>query len=315
MSEPRVIALVSTCRRAALLTRLLDSLAVSREPVRRVYITDTAGEPAVAALAAAHAAAVPYDYAALPGAPGPGAGQAHGLTRALRAEDWTHALLIDDDAMVLPDTLTHLLAGLDRAGAGLAVPLITNERGHIGWFPGVHDRAAWRCLLRNELTPAAYRMVCGETPQPFRWAPWGVLLVARPTLAAAGLPSSDYGFEAEDLDYVLRLLLQAPGVLAPAAEARHWPPAQTEAAERLYVRGCLALQNVSYLALRTPHGRVLRRHLPGHVRRQLRRGSWRLSVWRDALAALWLGAVRARPAGRAGGDRFLRALRAGEARA
>lgn len=306
MSPNGIIVLVPTCGRANHLERLLASLGGSQVPVRRVYVTDNCGDFATKAAANRSGLPISFETKTLPR--GPGATQRAGWLRAQQDSDWTHALLIDDDAEVLPNSLGSLLAGLVSMHAALAVPLLVGADDRIGWFPGVTDRRAWRALKTGRHTPATFRKEVGSGPFPFRWAPWGCVLVTRQALMQAGPPSADYGFEVEDIDYVLRLLCCGSGILVPEAVVRHLQAFRVEDAARAHLRRCLAVQNIAFLASRHSHGRSVRRYVPGHVWRLLCGGGWRRAALADAVRALWLGAVRGRAGGMDGGDHFLRAL-------
>lgn len=306
MSPTGIIALIPTCGRAPILRRLLDSLATSRVPVARAFVTDNLGDRETAAVVAGARIAVDFETMPLPR--GPGAAQRAGWLRAQRDAGWTHALLIDDDAEVRPDTLGRLLTGLTEARAALAVPLLVDAAGHVGWYPGVADRRAWSALRRRGQTPEALLAEIGPGPFPFRWAPWGCVLVTREALTGAGAPSPEFGFEGEDIDYVLRLLGHGPGILIPEAVVRHAQVFRTEDATRAHLRRCLGVQNIANIAFRRPHGRAVLRYVPGHVWRLLRAAGWSPAALADALRALWLGACLGRPGGHPEGDRYLRAL-------
>ena len=102
----------------------------------------------------------------------------------------------------------------------------------------------------------------------------------------------------EDLEFSLRLTHRERGVFVPTALVEHLPPPSTPAArEEEYVKHRAMIQNIAYTALRLPHGRRIARTIPGNCRRFLRTWGWNPRVLGDTLAALWRGAILARPAG------------------
>ena len=234
---------------------------------------------------------------------GSGGGTAIGFKAALDNPAVTHCWQIDDDAVVEPDTVSRLLAGLEATGAAAAVPLLENEAGEVSWFPGLHDPRKWQVILRRGLKPADYLRECGDEPVSFTWSPWCVFLVTRIAIKTVGLPRTDFGFMAEDIEFTLRLTARFPAVLVPSARSLHLPPKKKDGVEGHYTE-CLNLQNMSFLTVRLAHGRRALRHLPGAYWRFFRRQGWSMRTLQDATRAGWRGAVAGRPGGAPGYDGF-----------
>ena len=145
-----VIALVATYQRAAELQRLLRSLEASTHPLRAAIIVDNAAdEKTRAVVEATGAGRLQTVYVST----GSNLGCGGGLEAAERlafekfGRDLTHLWILDDDAVVAPETLSALLEALAAESADLAHPLVTNPAGHIGWYPGLLDRATFRAVI------------------------------------------------------------------------------------------------------------------------------------------------------------------------
>ncbi|MES2692544.1 MAG: glycosyltransferase [Verrucomicrobiota bacterium] len=273
MSAPRVVVVTATYRRPAGVRTLLESL--QGEGVAGVVVVDNGGDFSV------EAAAVPGGMGVTgatsmevrvvrPGVNlGCGGGVARGLQEAFADPMVTHAWIFDDDAMAGRGALRELLAGMAGAGAvaDVAVPLVTDREGRVGWFPGPLAQPAWDTIRRR--------------------------------------PSDDYWFQGEDLEWTLRLSAQVRGVLVPTAECRHYPPGSAQP-ERARLKQAAMLQNNLFTATRLPHGRRALRHAPGNLWRFLRSEGWSGRAMMLAARAHWRGAVRGLPAGAKGGDGFRR---------
>jgi len=298
---PRVVVVTATYRRPAEFARLLTSLATEAPALASALVVDNAASPETKDIVGR--ISWPARVLTPGGNLGCGGGVALGLREALRDPAVTHCWIFDDDAAATPDALAVLLAALETARADAAVPLVTDAAGRIGWFPGPLVQPAWDVIRRPGVTPAEFRRTCGDAPLRWNWAPWPSLLVTRRAVETAGLPRDDYWFQGEDLEWTLRISARLAGVLAPAAECRHLPPAADDPA-RAFLKQALMLQNNFYTGTRLPHGRRMLRHAPGNVGRFLAANHFSVRALAAAWLGGWRGGIRGRPAGAVGGDGF-----------
>lgn len=305
MASASVLALVVTHRRPALLARLFDSLApLTEEGLAGVIVVDNGVDTATAELLRARPLVTAH--LRLEGNPGFGPALRHGLAWMLEHTTATHLLVTDDDTVWPRGSLAALWETAREHRAGLVVPLITDEADHIGYFPGLNDRAAFRDIRRPGMRPEDFRARAGVGPFAFTWAPSCAWLLAREAVEHVGLPREDFGFMAEDIEYALRVTYRQPGLLDARVAVAHLPPRKKRGPEGSAV-AALHLQNIAFITCRLPHGRRSLRHLPGGIWRYLR--SQGLAALPEALRLLWDGAVRGRPGGAPGADRHWRELR------
>ncbi len=290
MSEPCVVAVTATYRRPREVARLLDSLAASRRPLRAAIVVDNAGDLALSTKLETRRLAPGRNL-------GCGGGLALGEKEALDryGSELTHVWILDDDAVVEPDTLDLLLAALDEGNADVAHPLVVDEHGRLGWFPGLLDREKFRAI-QSPQTPDQFIARCGDTPVPFSWAQGIALLVTRRALAELGVHRGDYWVRGEDLEFSLRITHRRRGLYVPRARVQHLPPPAPPASDE-YEKHCAMLQNIAYTSLRLPHGRRIANTIPGNFLRFLRTWGWSPRALTDALRAFMRGAILAQPAG------------------
>jgi GT2 family glycosyltransferase len=297
-----VAALVATYRRPRELARLLDSLAMIERGLTTVIVVDNGASAETEAVV--NAARCPAQYVNAGRNLGCGGGLRLAGERALADARVTHLLILDDDAILPPETLTQLGAALEREHADLAYPLVVDEGGRIGWLPGF-PRSARELRHAEGLTPEIFRARFGNEPREFIWAQGICLLVTRRAVEAAGLHRDDFWVRGEDLDFSLRLTARGRGIHVSGIVVQHLPSADGDATVSgagTFLKHCAMLQNIAYLALRQPHGRRIAWTLGPNLRRFLRLWSWR--ALGDALRAFWRGVVRAEPAGRGTGETF-----------
>ncbi|XHR28025.1 MAG: glycosyltransferase family 9 protein [Chthoniobacteraceae bacterium] len=298
--QPLVAAVVATYNRPLELARLLQSLKGTPTPLG-VVVVDNADDPATAAVI--EAAQGWLDVArVVPGSNlGCGGGLAYGEAEALKrfGHRLTHFWVMDDDAEVLPGALEALLAAMDQEKAVVATPMVLNDAGEIGWFPGLLQRDVFNAVRKNRVRqPAEYHGQFGHRPVPFSWSTGISLLAERGAVEAVGLHRTDFLIRGEDLDFSLRLTAWGKGIYVPDAEVRHLPPPgldtpQTRQSDRR--KHAILLQNLAFISLHLRHGRRILRTLPGNFLRYVR--TWGLFSTGEALAAFWVGAVRSWPAG------------------
>lgn len=286
-----VQVVIATYGRPALLTRALASLVGQGPSLAGVTLVDNAADPATAGVAAA--APLPVTVLTARENLGTAGGLALGLRHAFAQPAFTHAWILDDDAVATPGALPAMLAAAEAVGAGAVTAMVTDHAGVVRWFPGPLPQPAWD-VIRSGVTPEDFRARCGPTPQRWNWATWASMLITRRAVEAVGYPDAALWFQGTDIEYSLRLSARFPCVLAPLAVCPHLPPAGDPAAQRR--KDLWALQNNAYIATRLPHGRRILRHLPGNHFRYWRDGRWSASALRETLAAFWQGAVLGRVA-------------------
>lgn len=297
MSAPAVVALIATFRRAPEVVRLLASLEKIPSGLRAAVLVDNGQDPATQAATEGRTLAVEYV------APGENLGCGGGLALAGKqalasfGDELTHFWILDDDAVVAPDTLAILLAAMAAENADLAHPLVVDVDGQLGWFPGLLDREKFRAV-REPGTPEQFLARCGAAPVPFSWAQGIALLVSRRAIGQFGWHRTDYWVRGEDLEFSLRLTHRFRGIYVPAARVQHLPPAPLSTVPgEDYRKHRAMLQNIAYTALRLPHGRRIARTIPGNSLRFLRAWGWKPRVLADAVSAFFCGAVLGKPAG------------------
>lgn len=296
----RVVAVVATYRRAPEIARLLASLA----GVEHVVVCDNSASAEVRAAVESAPCAAHYL------APETNLGCGGGLRLAeehawkITGGNFTHLLVLDDDAVLKPDTVSQLVTVLDREHADAAYPLVLGPDGHVGWTPGLRNRAQHRLELEH-LRPDEYRRRFGAKIADFIWAQGICLLVRREAIEAAGFHRADFWVRGEDLDFSLRITARGRGIFAPEIEVEHLPPAGTAPADQRaeYLRHAALVQNIAYL-LTQPHGTRVRRSIAGASLRFLR--TWGAGAVADLGRALIRGAVQREPAGAGSGDTFHR---------
>ncbi len=294
--KPSVVAIVATMRRPAELSALLASLATLPEGLRAVVIVDNGRDDETRKVVDGSPVEAVYLR------PEKNLGCGGGL---LEAERWalenlgafTHCWILDDDAVVEPDTLGELLAAMATTTAVCACPLVQDGAGLLNWCPGLLEPAKYR-IANSPRPPEEYLRLCGDVPVRFSWSQGIALLVTREALLAYGLHRGDFWVRGEDLDFSLRLTWHATGVWVPAARVHHLPPAESRRPEVEYVRHAALLQNVAYVGVRLPHGRRIARTLPGNWLRFLRTWGWKPRAWGDVCFGFFTGAVLGWPAGR-----------------
>jgi GT2 family glycosyltransferase len=288
----RIVAVTATYQRPRELARLLASL----DGVESIVVCDNSASAEVRAVVAAAPLATHYL------APQENLGCGGGL-RLAEEQAWqttggnfTHLLVLDDDAVLKPDTLVQLTS----ESADAAYPLVLGPNGGTGWLPGLKNSTQHR-LGRESLPPAEYRNRLGAPTAEFDWAQGICLLARREAVEAAGYHRADFWVRGEDLDFSLRLTARGRGVFVASAEAEHLPPPAGADGKAEYLRHAAMVQNIAYL-ITQPHGAPIRGSIAGASLRFLR--TWGAPL--DLLRALWRGLVRREPAGTGEGRTFRR---------
>ncbi|HEV7401390.1 MAG TPA: glycosyltransferase [Chthoniobacteraceae bacterium] len=295
--SPAIVAVVATWQRPAEIAALLDSLTRVGPALVGVVVTDNAGDEATRA--ALDASPLRTHRLVPEKNLGCGGGLALAEEKALEffAPAITHVWILDDDAVVEPDSLDKLLAALQGSGAGCACSAIVDCEGRLGWFPGLLDRERF-AAVKAGTTPTQFIARFGPAPVAFSWCTGVSLLVKREVFDAVGFHRGDYLIRGEDLEFSLRISSYAKGVFVPDSVVRHLPPAVDNIdPAKNYQRHLYMLQNLAYTGFRVAHGRSLLRSFPGNWLRFLREWGPSLRNFRVAFGAFWRGAVLGLPVG------------------
>jgi GT2 family glycosyltransferase len=298
MSQPVVAVAVATYRRDHELRRLLDALAASLLPVTgKVYVADNAHSSTTAKVC--QSAPLPCEWLPVQENSGPGPAWNCAIRAALADNQATHVLVLDDDVVPPPETVSVLLNALEISGAAVAAPLLFDTEDKLWGFPEPKE-VELRLTIRRVHTKQECLTAFGTSPHPFCWATGACLLYTRRALEQAGMFREDFWMLGEDLELSMRAAANLGGVFTAAAAVPHLPPpaADSANASRAHRAKFLALlQNLSYLSFHSPHRAHLPRYLPGNFRRYLRTERISLPTLREAWSAFCYGAVRAQPAG------------------
>jgi GT2 family glycosyltransferase len=307
-SAPVVVAVIASFHRAVELRRLLASLGGIRAPLEAVVVTDNGNDEETCEVIASFGDKVAR---LLPPANlGCGGGLRMGIDYAVEkfGERLTHVWILDDDAVVAPDTIERLISAGEVAAADVIYPMIVDGAGRIGWFPGLQEEEPWR-VIRQASTPAEYLARCGPNSVPFSWSPGVCLLVTARAMRSVGPPRGDYWVRGEDLEFSLRLTSRFRSAFVPTVVVQHiqGPVSNPLARDAERVRYLAMMQNLGYTSFRLRHGRRMLRTLPGNSFRFFRAHGWTLGNVAGLAQALWLGAARGYPAGDPRGNALQRA--------
>jgi rhamnopyranosyl-N-acetylglucosaminyl-diphospho-decaprenol beta-1,3/1,4-galactofuranosyltransferase len=215
---PRVVATVLTRNRAELLRQALAAVLAQDHPVERVIVVDNASTDGTLAMLAEEFPDV--TVMALAENTGSAGGFYEAIAAGLRAgADWLW--LLDDDAVARPTALAELVAALDRLN-GPSPPALLCSR--VEWRDGTQhlmNRPVTRRRGDRELVAA---MTDGVLP--VRAATWVSLLLSREAVERAGMPLRHFFYQADDIEYTARILLDAAGYYVPRSVVEHRTPAQ-----------------------------------------------------------------------------------------
>lgn len=299
---PRIAALIAAYRRDPELERLLLALSGGAPAPARVFVADNAASAETRDLCCSHDAG----WIPLEENPGPGPAWNAALEAALADASFTHFLVLDDDVVPPPGALASMLETMTSTGSGIVAPLLFDAAGKLWGFPEPREKEL-RSAIRRVTDADAALKILGAEPHPFCWATGACMLYRRDAFEKAGRFREDFWMLGEDLEFSMRAAAAVGGVFTAQVAVPHLPPAPGDpraAAVAHRAKFLALLQNLAYLAFHSPHSAHLRSYLPGNFRRYLRTGGYTAANVRDAAAALWHGALRARPAGSASGQRL-----------
>jgi GT2 family glycosyltransferase len=300
-----VIVIVAAYKRPKTLKRLLDSLSGTSR-LEQVIVIDNGQDEATKQVVVNSTLPVRYID------PGRnlncGGGVRRGLEEGLKSAKATHFWIFDDDAAAHPQALDRLLEAMEKSAADVAVPIILDEQGQIGWPPDLLDKRAKQFLRKTKnATPEDYLENCGPSPVPFSLAPWPNIIVTRRAIEEGGFPRDDFWLTGEDIEFTLRLTGKFKGVFVPTATCGHYPSggSTSELAHQAhYLRICLMLQNISYIMTRLRHGRRVLKYLPANYYRFFRKFGFSKQTFSDAVRAFFWGGILGKTADTAGYQSF-----------
>jgi rhamnopyranosyl-N-acetylglucosaminyl-diphospho-decaprenol beta-1,3/1,4-galactofuranosyltransferase len=294
-----VVAAVATFRRSRELARLLSSL----HGIEHVIVCNNASDPEVRTVCEK----AMVSTTCLDSSENLGCG---GGLRLAEEEAWkrfgdrlTHLLVLDDDAVLEPDTVPRLVEVLERERAAVVYPLVTGADGLVGWTPGLKDPLRHK-LGGFPMPVSDYRKSFAGNVAEFDWAQGICLLAKRESVDASGFHRADFWVRGEDLDFSLRLTANGRGVFTTEIVVKHLPPESSpvNSAPVDYLRHAAMVQNIAYLGIRQPHGRRIAKSLAGASRRFVT--MWGIQSVTDLFSAIWRGGILAEPAGKGNGRTF-----------
>lgn len=298
----KVAAAIATYRRDAELARLLGALAAGTTRPSPVVVADNASSNLTREICERAGAKW------LPRAVnnGPGSAWNAAISEALRDPDVQHVLVLDDDVLPGPDALQILLEVQQATGSGAVAPLLFDDKNRLWGFPEPIEPPL-RDAIRRAHDPASCLTLLGREPLPFCWATGACMLYRRDVMEKLGAFREDFWMLGEDLEYSMRAAAAAGGTFTARVAIPHLPPPAEDARAAAFshrAKFLALLQNLSFLAFRSPHSAHLRFYLPGNFRRFLRTEGMSPGNMADGWRAFWHGAIRGRPAGTHAGARL-----------
>jgi GT2 family glycosyltransferase len=262
MCKAKVVAVVSTYRRAVELDRLVKSLLGGSVPIWGLVVNDDAADPAT--MEVIKRVEVPSEF--LVRRPSPENSAASGWNRGLEAarrrfgNEATHYLLIDDDAMVEEATLEGLLVAQREAGVGSSFPAALNPEGKFYITSQLHSRedtdAMKRCMVKEDLI-REFGATC-----PRAWMFQGLCHLMRRDVVDSGVRVDErFWMCGEDLDFSVRVAEKWGSVFVPAAFCWHLygaPFNPRSAKNSDYLKRLSFIQNITYIAYWREYGNRIR---------------------------------------------------------
>lgn len=301
VSSPRVVVGVATYRRAECLRRLFRCLELQTLPVVAVVVADNGAEAAIRAMCEDSPVKVRYL----------GCPENRGCGDALYAAEewlersgmeWDYFWVLDDDAVPPPDAAALLVLAIVQSGAGMAVPFLTDARGHVWGFPEPLD-AVQRREIRETEDPSELLARMGPGPHRACWTTGACQMISRATLASAGKHRRDFWLLGEDIEFSMRIAATSGVVFLPTLLVPHLPPPAPDPANAGavgssgYRKFCALLQNLAYISFHIPHRFHMRSYLAGNAKRFASTYHFSPRAFVALVRCLWSGAVLGRPYG------------------
>lgn len=213
---PRVVAVVVTYNRAALLAEAIDALRAQSRPLDAIIVVDNASTDETSEMLREYRDVTVHRLARNTGGAG---GFAFGLRAAL-ADRADLAWLMDDDTVPTLDALEELLsarASYRPAPGGQAPALLASRVVWTDGRPHPMNTPRPKPMVGRAERRAAGAVGC----VPVRSASFVSILLDCARVDAVGLPIADYFLWNDDFEYTTRLLRGAVGLLCPASLVVH----------------------------------------------------------------------------------------------
>jgi len=216
--QQRVIAVVVTWNRRALLAEALQALQEQTVPVTRIIVVDNASDDGTGSMLSAQFPDVEVVRSQVN--TGGAGGFAIGIDRALTHE--SDALwLMDDDTVARPgalDALVRARVGYAAGTPSLAPPALVASR--VVWTDGREhpmNTPRAKAAASREERASAQRAGC----TPIRTASFVSVLLDTERVREVGLPIADYFLWNDDFEYSARLVRGRRGICCPASVVVH----------------------------------------------------------------------------------------------
>jgi GT2 family glycosyltransferase len=285
-SSPSVTIIIVAWNQLEKTLACLETVAALDYPNFRVLLVDNGSQPPLAEAVAARFPTV--ETSRLPDNLGFAGGYNAGLRQAM-AGNSQYFLLLNNDTLVEPDALTHLVAEIESAAdVGLATAKI--------YYAAQPDRI-WTVganlnVFLDLKDGGREQIDAGQwaTPRDVDFAPFCAILIRREVIAAVGLLDEAFFLYYEDMDYCRRARAAGWRIrLAPDAHVRHDVSASSGGRDSPMERYYMAESGGRYFR---KHGRGPRLLLivPFRLLSALKMTARLLLAGkRDALRAYWLG--------------------------
>ncbi|WP_152354393.1 glycosyltransferase [Brachybacterium subflavum] len=226
----RVVAVVVTYNRAALLESCLDALTAQDRRPDAVVVVDNASTDASGSVADSHP--IGADVVHLHENVGGAGGFATGIARALEEHRADWVWLMDDDTIPRPGALAALTDAIDASPARLSVlssrAVWTDGRAHPMNLPRLRVGAS--AQERGDAQAAG--------GYPIRTASYVSVLLRADDVRRLGLPNADYFIWSDDFEHTGRLLRRGRGIHVPGSVVEHrtkvFANAQASPGDRFY---------------------------------------------------------------------------------
>lgn len=216
--QQRVIAVVVTWNRRALLAEALQALQEQTVPVTRIIVVDNASDDGTGSMLSAQFPDVEVVRSQVN--TGGAGGFAIGIDRALTHE--SDALwLMDDDTVARPgalDALVQARVGYAPGTPSLAPPALVASR--VVWTDGREhpmNTPRAKAAASREERASAQRAGC----TPIRTASFVSVLLDTARVREVGLPIADFFLWNDDFEYSARLVRGRRGIYCPASVVVH----------------------------------------------------------------------------------------------